>query len=325
MYNPGTRLLTVLELLQAQGELSGRELARKLEVDVRSVRRYVTMLRDMGIPVESEPGRYGYYYLKRGFRLPPLMFNNSEMLAIVLGLMAVRRLGLAAATGVESATAKIERVLPDELRERVRAVQGVLTLNIPTFDGGSEDFVAQFSLAAYQNRQLWLTYQAGSRLDVTERVVDVYGLVYHGGYWYAVAYCHLREDLRIFRLDRVGHIRLLETEFAPPAGFDVYQYVMASIATVPGAWTVEVLLHAPLEEVRRYIPSDLAVLEATPDGTSVHLRAWADGLDWMARFLMGLNLPMVILQPPELKDALRRLAQSILRIADDQPEVSPEG
>src|SRR5215475_7778951 len=103
MYSPTTRLLTVLELLQSQQSVSGVELAKTIEVEVRSVRRYVTMLRDMGIPVESEKGRYGSYSLRPGYRLPPLMFNESEILSVILGLMAVKRLGMATADGSESA------------------------------------------------------------------------------------------------------------------------------------------------------------------------------------------------------------------------------
>ena len=175
MYSPTTRLLTLLELLQSHAEISGVELAETLEVDVRSVRRYVTMLRDMGIPVESEKGRYGAYSLRPGFRIPPLMFTDSEILAVVLGLMAVRRLGMATAGGSESAATKIERVLPDELRERVRAFQGVLTLDMPASQAVKEEVLARFSLGAYQRSRLWIEYWGGSRGSATERAVDVYG------------------------------------------------------------------------------------------------------------------------------------------------------
>ncbi|MBC8170240.1 MAG: YafY family transcriptional regulator [Anaerolineae bacterium] len=312
MYNPGTRLLTVLELLQSHGELTGPELATRLEVEVRSVRRYITMLRDMGIPVDSEPGRYGYYHLRRGFRLPPLMFNNDEILVIILGLMAVRRLGLTATAGVESATSKIERVLPDELRERARAVQCVLTLNIPTYEGATSEQVAKFSLAAYQDRQMWIEYHGGNK-SPNQRTIDVYGLVYHAGFWYIVGYCHLREDLRIFRLDRVGQSRLLDTTFTPPPHFDALQYVLDSIAGLPGAWSIEVLLRTTLDEARTRVSADVALLEAVDQG--VMMRSWADGLDWMARYLVGLNLPLTVIKPPELRDALQQLAGRIMQMA----------
>src|SRR5690606_10235818 len=111
-------------LLQARPHLSGTELAQRLEVDIRTVRRYITMLQDMGIPVEAEHGRYGGYRLRRGFKLPPLLFTEEEALAVTLGLLAARRLGLAAtAPAVEGALAKIERVLPTEVGQRIGALQ----------------------------------------------------------------------------------------------------------------------------------------------------------------------------------------------------------
>jgi biotin operon repressor len=108
MYHPTTRVLTVLELLQSHQRLSGPDLARRLEVNVRTARRYITMLQDMGIPIEAERGRHGAYRLRAGFKLPPLMFNEDEALAVILGLQAARELGLAAtAPAVEGALAKI--------------------------------------------------------------------------------------------------------------------------------------------------------------------------------------------------------------------------
>jgi predicted DNA-binding transcriptional regulator YafY len=317
MYSPTTRLLTILEILQSRNEVSGPELAATLEVDVRSVRRYVTMLRDMGIPVESDPGRYGTYYLRPGFRLPPLMFTGGEILAIILGLMAVRHVGLSGALAVESAIAKIERVLPDMLRERARAVQDVLTFNMPAAPPPSEEMLAGVSLAAHQCSALWMAYH-GEGGDKTERVVDVYGLVYHSGFWYAVGYCHLRTDLRIFRLDRIRQIRLLDTTFEPPADFDALAYLLDKIASLPGTWMMEVLLKTTLEEAQTLVPRYMALLEAIEGG--VLLRTRAEDLDWAARFLVGLGFPITVIRPPELRDALRHLAQSILDMADSTIE-----
>jgi predicted DNA-binding transcriptional regulator YafY len=306
MYSPTTRLLTLLELLQSQPTISGVELAETLEVDVRSVRRYVTMLRDMGIPVESEKGRYGSYSLRPGFRLPPLMFNESEILSVILGLMAVRRLGMATSDGSESASAKVLRVLPDELRDRVRAFQGVLTLDLPAYQAVSEDVLARFSLGAYQRGR-------GSK---TERAVDVYGLVYRTGFWYAVAYCHLREGLRVFRLDRVRRIRVLEEQFASPPEFDVLDYLLGSFASIPGYWDVEVLFKAKLEQVEHHVSRSVGTLEVVPGGVLLH--CYADGLEWMARFLIGTSLKFTVQQPPELREKLREIGRSILHMAREE-------
>src|SRR5918992_5230709 len=114
----------MLELLQARGRMTGGELARRLEVGERTVRRYVAMLKEMGVPVESERGRHGSYALRPGFKLPPMMFTDEEALALALGLLSARRLGLSgAAPAVEGALAKLERVMPDTLRERMRTFE----------------------------------------------------------------------------------------------------------------------------------------------------------------------------------------------------------
>src|SRR5215475_10851991 len=134
MYHPTTRVLTVLELLQAYERLSGPELARRLEVDVRTVRHYITLLLDLGIPIEAERGRYGAYRLRPGFKLPPLMFTEDEAIALTLGLLAARRLGLtAAAPATAGALAKVERVLPETLRARMEAVQQTLVIDGTSF------------------------------------------------------------------------------------------------------------------------------------------------------------------------------------------------
>jgi predicted DNA-binding transcriptional regulator YafY len=313
MYSPTTRLLTVLELLQSKSAVSGPELAKKLEVEVRSVRRYITMLRDMGIPVESDVGRFGSYYLRPGFRLPPLMFTNHEILAIVLGLMAARHLGLSRALAVESAAAKIERVLPDELRERARALQGALTLNIPISQASSEEIIAILSIATYQHQQVWLAYH-GRDSDKTERVIDSYGVVYHSGFWYSVGYCHLRADVRTFRLDRVREIKLLETPFTPPPNFDALEYLLTKIATLPDEWFVEVLLKTSLANGQQQVSRATGLLEETEDGVLLRMRA--ESLGWAARFLVSLNCPIVVIRPPELRDELRRLAHFILTLSE---------
>ncbi len=313
MYSPTTRLLTLLELLQSRAEMSGSELAQRLEVDVRSVRRYVTMLRDMGIPVESEKGRYGAYRLRPGFRLPPLMFTNTEILAVILGLMAVRRLGMATSGGSESAAAKIERVLPDELRDHVRSLQGVLSLDLPAYASVAEDVLARFSIGAYTCTRLWIAYLGGERGSLTERSIDVYGLVYHTGYWYAVAYCHLRAGLRVFRLDRVQQIQVLDETFVSPPDFDALDYLIKSIATIPNGYEVEVVFRATLEQAQYRIPPDVGILEPTPDG--IVLRCYADGLDWMAYFLINTRLNFTVIRPPELRVRLREVAQGVIDMA----------
>lgn len=314
MYHPTTRVLTLLELLQAYGQLSGPELASRLEVDARTVRHYVTLLQDMGIPVEAERGRHGGYRLRPGFKLPPLMFTEDEALALTLGLIATRRLGLAAAApAVEGALAKVERVMPATLRARMEAVQAALT-----FEGASGDAVPSsatlltFSVAAQRRQRVQMAYRAWGDRE-SERALDPYGLVYYDGRWFVAGYCHLRHELRTFRLDRVLRAELCEGRFERPAEFDPLAFVIESLANAPGAWQIEVLLETTIDVARERVPAAMATLEPLPDG--VLMRYQAQNLAWSAHFLAGLGLRFTVRQPAELRGQLRELAAELAEIA----------
>lgn len=315
MYSPTQRLFAVLEMLQSHGSITGPEIAERLEVDVRSVRRYITTLRDLGIPVDSDNGRYGGYKLRPGFRLPPLMFNEPEILSIILGLVTVQQLGLATAPGIVSAAAKIERVLPDELRERARALQEVLMLNLPNATSTANEVIAAFSLSAYHRLQLQISYQNAAGKH-TNRNIDAYGLVFHGGAWYAPAYCHLREDLRVFRLDRVQDSRLLNASFEMPDGFNALEYVLNSLATMPDFWHVEVLLKTSLVHVQQFIPRDIALLTETPEG--VILNCYMPNLEWIVGELARIRVEMIIHEPEELRDAFREYGARMIHLAQHE-------
>ncbi len=172
--------------------------------------------------------------------------------------------------------------------------------------------VLTFSAAAQQERRIWMRYRSGSA-EETERAVDPYGLVYHVGLWYAVCHCHLRQGLRVFRLDRVLHAELLDEAFTRPPNFDSLDYLMRTLATMPGTWKVEVLLETTLEEARRLVPAPLATLEQEPGG--VVLRCYVQTLDWIARFLVGLRCPFFVREPSELRETLRQLAAEIAHLA----------
>jgi len=319
MDRPTTRILTVLELLQAHQRLSGPELAARLDVTPRTLRRYVTMLQDMGIPIQAERGRYGAYRLRPGFKLPPLMFNDDEALALTLGLSTVRRLGLTAvAPAAEGALAKIERVLPTALQERVRAVHEHVVLALaPSIGAPTSEALGTFSTAARQSRCVWMRYTTWQK-DQTERVIDPYDVIYRDGRWFVVGYCHLRQGLRVFRLDRVARADVRDDTFTRPPDFDSMAYITQSLATVPGQWSIEVLLKTTVEEARRQIPPALTTLDQEADG--VVLRCFVQRLDWFAHVLAGLTCPMVIRRPPELREALRQLAARAVRIADARGE-----
>jgi predicted DNA-binding transcriptional regulator YafY len=316
MYSPTTRLLTVLELLQSHQQMSGAEIARRLEVDGRTVRRYIVMLQDMGIPVEGERGPYGAYQLRRGYKLPPLMFTDGEAIALTLGLLAIRELQFPVdPTAVEGALAKTERVLPEKLLLQARALRDAITFNLlPSPAPLENDFVAPLSLAVQQRQPVLLRYRSW-RGEETQRRFDPYGIVYNEGYWYTAGYCHLRQDLRTFRLDRMVALEPLEGGFERPPDFDVLDHVMASLATTPGIYPVKVLLQTSIEDARQVISPGMGHMEETPEG--VILRRSATQLEWIASFLLSLDIPVQVLQPPELRKILKEIAAKALRIAGE--------
>lgn len=231
MYHPTTRVLAVLALLQAHGRMSGAELAGRLEVNIRTLRRYIIMLQDLGIPIEAERGRNGAYVLSAGFKLPPMMFTNEEALALTIGLISARHLNLADTDrAIESALAKLERVMPLDLKSRVQALTDTITLDqkVVSFRPPSEAILSTMSSAAQLRHRVHLQYHAPQGED-TERDFDPYGLTYYLQRWYVVGYCHLRRDLRSFRLDRITQIIPLNAPFERPENFDPLMHMMQNV------------------------------------------------------------------------------------------------
>jgi predicted DNA-binding transcriptional regulator YafY len=310
MYHPTTRVLAVLELLQTHGRMSGSELATRLGVNGRTLRRYISRLEDLGIPIAVEHGRHGGYMLVAGYKLPPLMFTDEEALALSVGLLAARGLGLAdAAPGVASAQAKIERVMPADLRRRVRAADETVVLDLPRVPPTDGAALAALTAAAQARRRVRLSYRSATA-SATEREFDPYGLAFRGGRWYAVGHCHLRRGLRSFRIDRIHGVRATERRFERPTDFDALAHLTFSVATMPRTFSVDVLLETDLKTAQRELFATIGLLEATPDG--VVLLGQTDDLAWFARELARLPFPFEVRRPPELRDAVRRCAQALL-------------
>jgi predicted DNA-binding transcriptional regulator YafY len=302
-------------MLQARGRISGTELARELDVDARTLRRYIGMLEELGIPITAERGRYGGYALVAGFKLPPMMFNDDEAMALALGLLAARGLGLsAAAPAVVSAQAKLERVMPKPLQRRLRAASETIALELPRAQAVAGDGAALtlLSAAAQARQRVHLQYR-DPRGQNTSRDFDAYGLAWRSGRWYVVGHCHLRKGLRSFRIDRIGAVDPLPASFARPDGFDALGYLAQAVATLPRAHAIEVLLLTDADTARREVFPAIGLLEPRADG--VLLRAQADDLDWFARELSRLPFEFRILAPAPLIDALRACGLRLQRLA----------
>jgi predicted DNA-binding transcriptional regulator YafY len=315
MYHPTGRVLTVLELLQSRPGLTGPELATRLETDVRTVRRYISKLQDVGIPVEARPGRYGGYSLRPGYKLPPLIFSEPEATAIVLGLLGSSWLEVEQSqAAVEGALSKITRVLPQAARDRVLAMSKAMFLS-PYRDDSRPDASLLILLgdAIQSERCVELSYRS-ERDELTRRTVEPYGLVGRQGKWYLVGYCRLRADYRTFRLDRIRKALPQNERFAKDEDFDFRAYAMKQLENYPVNWHLKVLFKAPITKVRERVHSSLGTLTETPEGVSFE---WPiDDLDYGARYLMARELRFVVQGPPEFRDALRNLAKEAGRIAE---------
>src|ERR1051326_918547 len=302
-----SRLLDLLELRQNRPVTSGGQIAGRLAVDRRTVRRYITALQELGIPVEGVRGPGGGYRMGPGYRLPPLMLTGDEAVIVVLGLMAARRLGLEGENGTAGqALAKIGRVLPGPLRSRIEAVQATVGFTVPARPGApaAPEAIPSLAEAIWQRQRVRASYQAAAG-RLTAREFSPHGLVIHSGYCYLVAYDHGRHAMRTFRLDRMRHItRTGKPAAAPPPGFDAVTYLSRSLARTPWPWQVEVLLDAPASQMAQHLPATLA--ELTPAGGGTLLRMRVTSLDWMASVLAGLECGFTIHQPEELRASVHR-------------------
>ncbi|SCF31972.1 helix-turn-helix transcriptional regulator [Micromonospora mirobrigensis] len=309
MSHPAGRVLGMLELLQSHHRLTGAQLAGRLGVDERTVRRYAATLVDLGIPVTATRGRYGGYRLRPGYKLPPLMLTDDEAVAVLLGLVAAERLGLGTEEpATATASAKINRVLPAELAERLAAVQEHLGFTLRRTDPAvrpATGTLLALAEATRERRRVTLAYRSWAG-DESRREVDPWGLVFHAGRWYLTGHDHLRGELRTFRLDRIDTVAVGSTGFTVPDGFDAVAHVSRALAAVPYAHSVEVLLETDLVTARRRIPPSVAELTVVRDG--VLLRGRAENLDGMAQLLAGLGWPFTVLAPDALRTAVRAYA-----------------
>ncbi len=314
MYDPIMRVLTVLEILQAREHVSGAELAKRLEVNLRTVQRYVARLQDLSIPVESVRGVGGFYRLKPGFRLPPLMFTDEEAFALALGLRALRHLGLAAfAPATEGASAKLGRVLPEPLRESVQTVDEVVALEPgPWVISTSAESLIRVSTAVRERRRLTFVYQSHNGAGTT-RQIEPYGIIHTDGRWYVAGHCLLRQAMRTFRLDRLSNAELGNRRFKRPEGFDIKAHLQQSMPFVQSAYKIEVWLDLPFNEAHCHFALHRVSLWEENKGTA--LRCGRDHLESFAAMLLSLGCRIVVRQPEELKQAFAAVARRAMLTA----------
>lgn len=316
MYDPIMRVFTMLEILQTRERVTGAELAEQLEVDLRTVQRYIVRLKDLGIPVDSSPGVGGAYRLRPGYRLPPLVLTNEEAFALSLGLQSMQKIGLAAfAPATEGARAKLERVLPQALRDSIRMVEEVIAIEpgpwvVPT----SAESLTRAATAIRNGRRLRFDYRSHTDA-ISRREMEPYAVLHTDDRWYLIGYDVQRKAIRTFRLDRVQHLELCATTFQRPLEFDAKHFLSERMPFLQSNYQVDVSLDMPFAEASGHFMLWRVSIE--PEGSGTRLRCGRDQLELFAAMLLSTGYRIVVHSPPELRITFRKLAEDALRAANN--------
>ena len=320
MYDPIMRVLTLLEILQARDRVTGAELAERLEVDLRTVQRYIVRLKDLNIPIDSSPGVGGAYRLRAGFRLPPLLLTNEEAFALSLGLRALRQVGLSAfAPATESALEKLRRVLPDSLKESIRTVEDVVAIEPgPWVVATSVECLIRAASAIRAGKRIRFHYQAHAGA-ASRRQIEPYAVMHFDGRWYLIGHCLARNAMRTFRLDRVTDLVVGTASFRRPAGFDASSYLKQRMPFIQSEYQIDVWIDMPVEEAERTFAPMRVIVDEQRGGT--RLRCGRDRLEMFAAMLLSMGRRIVVHSPTELRETFRQLARQARQAAGEPPSI----
>jgi predicted DNA-binding transcriptional regulator YafY len=316
MSRTSSRLLELLSLLQGRRDWPGEELADRLEVSGRTIRRDIERLRQLGYPVDSLPGPAGGYRLHAGTAMPPLLLDDEEAIAIAVGLRTAARASVA---GIEEtalrALVKLEQVLPVHLRRRVAAL-GSATFTLPV-EGPTVDpqHLTVIAATCRDSERLRFAYRRRDGTD-SRREVEPHSLVNVGRRWYLVAWDRGREGWRTFRVDRLANPSPAGARFVPrllPTQ-DAGTYVQQSIRAAPNRYEAVLTLHAAAEEIESRFPSYWGAVEPL-DASTCLFRTGDDDLGSLALRIAALGADFELHEPPELVEQLRALSLRLGRAA----------
>jgi predicted DNA-binding transcriptional regulator YafY len=312
--SPTARALLTLELVQGSPGITADRLADKLGVSERAARRYVAILREAGIPIESVRGPYGGYRVGRGLRLPPLMFTATEALGLVMAVLDGHHDAGDPTDPVGGALGKIVRALPEPVAAQAEAVRRS-TAPAPDRSAARPDPGTTSALvqACSEQRRVRLGYrtEAGSEW-VAE--VDPWALVVRHGRWYLLCHSYGADARRAYRIDRVLAVDLLDETFTPPADLDPVAVLEEHLA-VGWEYDVEVVIDAPLDTVAPYVPRPLGRLEPV-DAATTRLVGSTSNPRWYAERLAAIPASYRIVRCPELRDASRLIGQRLIAASE---------
>ncbi len=322
MANVATRLISIILMLQRRGTIKANELAQELGVSERTVHRYMTMLDEMGIPIYSERGPYGGFSLVRGYKLPPLVFTPEEATVLYLGSELVKDIwGASYYDAAVAAMAKLDNVLPEALLQEVKEAQrGLVVTGWLRRDYGPwAPILDDLRRCVARRRQVRLVYQS-FRQQVTERLVNPYALALQWGNWYLIGYCHLRGNLRTFRVDRIQKVEPTGETFELPADFVAREYLLRMADERPATYyRVMVRFDAEVAHLIRERREEWQELTEHDDG-AVTLAFDASDLAWPFRWVLTYQDKATVLSPPELAAMVRDAARAIVARYTDVEE-----
>lgn len=314
MSNVAVRLISMILLLQSRPTWKAGELADELGVSERTVHRYMGMLEELGIPLYSERGPYGGFALVRGYKLPPLIFTAEEATVLYMGANLVGEVwGQTYKDAVTAVTAKLDNVLPDDLRQEVASARQSLVISgLAARDYRPwEPMIHMLRGCIVGRRCVRLIYQSFA-LEETCRDIEPYALTFHGGLWYLVGFCRLRQAMRTFRVDRIQQVTPLKMPFTIPRDFSARDYITQTLSFEQNYSVVVHIAAGVAPHIRERYGHWMALTEH-PDG-SVTAQFGASTLEWATGWVLSYGRAVQVLEPPELIACVQAEAEAVLRL-----------
>ena len=316
--SPTARALRALDILQGRPGITATELAQRLGVTERAARRYVAILREADIPVESTRGPYGGYTLGRGLRLPPLVFSATEALGLVMAALDSQHAVADPDDPVGSALGKILRVLPTNVaRQAVTLRETARTVPEHSPARPDQSVTSDLVAAVAAQRQVRIGYRTAAG-NARAFEVDPWSVVVRYGRWYLLCHSHHADALRTFRIDRITEVHLLEGTFAVPADLDPAAELEANLGK---GWEYDthVVFDLPIGEVRPWIRPTLGDLRELPDGRCELVGTTSNAQAYAGEWLAGIPFAFTVLGGAELRAAVAEVGARLTRAAPDLP------